>query len=45
MKNFINKTTVFTSKLDGQTIRIALTLGTMIIFSIIAGAPATHGGG
>ena len=45
MKNLINKTTVFTSKFDSQAIRIALTLSTLIIFSIIAGAPATHGGG
>ena len=45
MKNLITKTTIFASKFDGQTIRVALTLGTLIIFSIIAGAPATHGGG
>jgi hypothetical protein len=45
MKSFINKTTLFTSKFDTQSIRFALTIGSIIIFSLIAGAPVTSGSG
>ena len=45
MKSLIVKTTLFTSKLDSQTIRVALTIGSLVIFSLIAGAPATSGSG
>ncbi|MBI9048083.1 MAG: hypothetical protein JEZ00_01570 [Anaerolineaceae bacterium] len=45
MKTLINKSILFTSKYDSQTIRIAFTVGSLIIFSLIAGAPVTSGGG
>jgi hypothetical protein len=44
MKNLINKSVIISSKLDSNTIRVMLTIGSMIIFSLIAGAPLSTSG-
>ena len=44
MKHLINKTTLFTANLNSQTVRVILTLSSLIIFSLIAGAPFDGGG-
>jgi hypothetical protein len=44
MKQFIQKSMLFTAKVDGQTLRTVVFISSLIIFSIIAGAPIAGGG-
>jgi hypothetical protein len=45
MKQIIRKSMLFTAKLDGQLLRTVLFVSSLIIFSLIAGAPFTNGAG
>jgi len=44
MKHLIQKSMLFTTKLDGQTLRTMVFVSSLIIFSLIAGAPFAGGG-
>lgn len=44
MKQFIQKSMLFTAKVDGQTLRTVVFISSLILFSLIAGAPFTGGG-
>jgi hypothetical protein len=44
MKQLIRKSVFFTAKLDGQTLRTIVFVSTMVLFTLIAGAPFTGGG-
>jgi hypothetical protein len=44
MKQIIQKSMLFTAKLDGQTLRTIVFVSSLIVFSLIAGAPFSGGG-
>jgi hypothetical protein len=44
MKETIRKSMLFTAKLDGQTLRTIVFIGSLIVFTLIAGAPFSGGG-
>jgi hypothetical protein len=44
MKKIIRNSVLLTSKFDGQSIRTALFISSLVIFSLIAGAPLIGGG-
>ena len=45
MKQIIRKSMLFTAKLDGQILRTVVFVGSLIVFTLIAGAPFSGGGG
>jgi hypothetical protein len=45
MKNVIRQTMSATAKIDGHTLRTILFIGSLIVFSLIAGAPNAGSGG
>lgn len=44
MKNIFRHITLSTSKIDAHTLRTILYVGSLIVFSLIAGAPNIGGG-
>ena len=45
MKQFIQKSMHFTANVDGQTLRTIVFVSSLLVFSLIAGAPFTGSGG